>query len=1542
MNNSSHYLIIFNLSLQNLNNDQQDEIIYRLQANLTDKNWIIYVAQLKIVIDKVYNILSINTIDPLHPYFILKIRKHLLKTFIKLVQLLLFGQHISNDIIYNTSFSDRICNSKQLSKHQNHQFQAKVTRMHYFFSHFMQCYIWVLFIPTLNDSFYKFSNGDHSTIINILSSNLIVFISCLGFIGQGFQRQNGQSNQAWNIFKSLLIELLVLNSFFAYQNSYVLTYILGLLIQIILLYETLKNNIFPLKITQSILAVIIATISVIFYLLLIKFEKLDQEFFFFYALLSLPIISKLGDPLSLWIRQDDLESLFNFTQYKESTCAGKVELFQYLQSHISKCDFQLCLCKRKNFTLMDSENNLDIGLINSFIIQQFKQNQRRYDLVSYLSFIHQYSNNPYLNYQQYLLIMKTNSNLSDFQQQALSILGQQIIQELKNLFHSSLGRTELIIIQALNILTTIKNDICKFLDDLIEAKKQMWLHFSDAKIVNYQQLQNEIDKINTKLVFCDKSISQIEKRINQELGQYCSDHSVFLLRLKILFFYLATNQVTKVRDLQVQVDHVIRNEQQIHPQIETEFFLKQQATQMIIIISKERQGSIIRFTNDFLDLKAHNNIHGFMPQFFKNFHSGILEKYQIYGPSQIEFFDTYVQRNQFIVQVKINVNLTFLPIGECKDVVGLVTMMQVNDTDNGGFLLVDDQFSVFGQSRLVKQLLQDHQVETNEKLNIFLMIPTLNHRIQAYHNKQLQDNEQKLRSQIQICESQDDHFNIFHGQLECFKSYQSKIKGSKPYSVDERLEVLQFYEQDNNVSDKMVSYKIRYSIIQRMFEYIDQEVIKQKLFYQVNLQFDDVKQRVDDDEIIIKHLDLTEKKTQQYRDLGTFYDIQNIDIEIEQSQSSVESNLSFRNTIDMFHNKINQNNLTPTLRANIIISLLFVCFHITIIITLVSFIQTKRDIQSECFDKLQYVSEYLDGHGRTMISSRHVIYRRDYNKFLQSTQTYNQGSTKFNVTGFDKISFGLYLYQISIKKKQSQLQQYQTDQVNISFIRINFQYTDIDIQLMTSQAQYFVTMSQVFYIAIKTYAATPAGYLAGNTDTYAQVLTRSILYLNFKKVAQLTLDDMERCRGDNSFQNNYINNLFTITLTVFYLILVAITSALIIINFIIQRSRKNILRIFNRITFIDAMEEIQKLDFIKYQLDQGQYLLADIFEHTFDEFRFLKTQTNIQKSSTTIRSNRSLQIESYLSYKIQIFTIIILFTICLVFMISFQIQFQNYSQELYPIVQAALKTLSIRLQFLNTLNDWDAFTCLKFYNAMITIYQSKNYSNSSFNLYTENIRHGYMLYYLMNINETELQENIISLQEEPFTQLIYNLNRNSQNNNEFDILLQQDICLLQQFKCDLNSSVFLGRQFTSLLQDNFKVGIINLYKQTTQVMLQNDFFSLTDPFKIVQLYESMEYSYEYFLYVLWGFDATTYQIKLFSDYFINLSIQSLSNLTGQSLIQVYVVGLISSITIIVILININIYTYHQYVLTRMSLKSLPYKAIFNKNIMILLKDIDNY
>lgn len=65
---------------------------------------------------------------------------------------------------------------------------------------------------------------------------------------------------------------------------------------------------------------------------------------------------------------------------------------------------------------------------------------------------------------------------------------------------------------------------------------------------------------------------------------------------------------------------------------------------------------------------------------------------------------------------------------------------------------------------------------------------------------------------------------------------------------------------------------------------------------------------------------------------------------------------------------------------------------------------------------------------------------------------------------------------------------------------------------------------------------------------------------------------------------------------------------------------------------------------------------------------------------------------------------------------------------------------------------------------------------------------------------------------------------------QYNTILTGDMCNIDIFKCDMNDSVFKGRIYTNELKNLYQIGIINLYKSTSQIMIQNDFFNTTDPF----------------------------------------------------------------------------------------------------------------
>lgn len=87
----------------------------------------------------------------------------------------------------------------------------------------------------------------------------------------------------------------------------------------------------------------------------------------------------------------------------------------------------------------------------------------------------------------------------------------------------------------------------------------------------------------------------------------------------------------------------------------------------------------------------------------------------------------------------------------------------------------------------------------------------------------------------------------------------------------------------------------------------------------------------------------------------------------------------------------------------------------------------------------------------------------------------------------------------------------------------------------------------------------------------------------------------------------------------------------------------------------------------------------------------------------------------------------------------------------------------------------------------------------------------------------------------------------------------------------------------------------------------------------MQSFEELVESSSYFVYIIWGLDATNFQLKLFSEYFIDLAKLKLSELTSSILIYCIVLGLlIIGIVSMLIYFILNIST-NNYMIARSSI-----------------------
>lgn len=93
------------------------------------------------------------------------------------------------------------------------------------------------------------------------------------------------------------------------------------------------------------------------------------------------------------------------------------------------------------------------------------------------------------------------------------------------------------------------------------------------------------------------------------------------------------------------------------------------------------------------------------------------------------------------------------------------------------------------------------------------------------------------------------------------------------------------------------------------------------------------------------------------------------------------------------------------------------------------------------------------------------------------------------------------------------------------------------------------------------------------------------------------------------------------------------------------------------------------------------------------------------------------------------------------------------------------------------------------------------------------------------------------------------------------------------------------------------------------------------------------YSKEYFLYIFWGLDATNYELKLFSDYFISIAKDKLTSQTQNIISILFGVGLTIIIAIMGITIVLGYKIFICYNSLKYCLRFIPFKTMLNKNII---------
>ncbi|CAD8056417.1 unnamed protein product [Paramecium primaurelia] len=643
----------------------------------------------------------------------------------------------------------------------------------------------------------------------------------------------------------------------------------------------------------------------------------------------------------------------------------------------------------------------------------------------------------------------------------------------------------------------------------------------------------------------------------------------------------------------------------------------------------------------------------------------------------------------------------------------------------------------------------------------------------------------------------------------------------------------------------------------------------------------------------------------------------------------------------------------------IIAHFLIVIFYISI--TSVLF-HEKKEIQSNCIIYTFSDVDYFNGFSLILSGSRHTIFNSNYFSILQPL-ILKVDNKSLKLTSKDCIIISWHLLMSGQQDLVGKYENYsqillEYEQKQITYYYPDYSNSKILSQVLLDQATYYTTMYLQFYFTYRSILSLNA-YLSGGNDNIFLVRNRYILYFNYQDAIELTEDSIQSCYDYNNDANKYFDQLTQLWFIILYIVAILILIFHIVTLLKIKKVIQIYLKQFIQIDFEESQIIIKQFENMLQNLKQENILLKyqdfevikQIPSNIFQVLQQQETKTTLQDENE-INSNRKKRVTSINAKKINFATpsfsirkYLLLYIFLMLLKISFSVVFQIYydylSSGIAPAAQRELESQKMRLDFIMTINMWDTYLLKQFYNAS----QHLVNTSSIFSYTNQNIKNNQKLFNLLEIDKNSLLEKIKIIQAYDLTDFLYH-NSDEQNQNLLisesnkQILLGQDVCLLTN--CNMINDLFHDRPHTEYLIDYYQAGLIQLFKNVLQVIVEYNYLitddSLTPEQKvegIVQMYQS----FNYFIYIFYGLDATQYQISQFCKYFLDQTLNQLEYLTSSNIIYVLTFGILLMIITIIAECYIFFNFINKFELARESIRQIPLETLFQKGIPKKLNNI---
>ncbi|CAD8125488.1 unnamed protein product [Paramecium sonneborni] len=1041
----------------------------------------------------------------------------------------------------------------------------------------------------------------------------------------------------------------------------------------------------------------------------------------------------------------------------------------------------------------------------------------------------------------------------------------------------------------------------KELQLVVEQKIQLNIGLKEGRINNFQQLYYKLLTLRNRI----KKLLKLSK--NMKIYRNNNLNNIFSLRISLLLSYLTQN-LREQYETYCKINELI----QIEAYQDDDYFTNISFTTnnaISLIANFKNNGQITQKVTEkqkaFFELDDNfilTNISQLLHPSFRSCHNQLMNSYLNKGKSKFigKQIDTTISPlKNYLIQIKLILQ-PYFPSQKLNQL-QLIAYICKNE--------IDLSYSIMAVNKIFQRFLDQYQL-TIHKINLFQMIPTLKENLMKFHS--INNENKQLYVQNQIIQIQNTYSNITNNQ-------HQNLNVQKLFNKNEQLKQLnnltsQSYHSVAIDDTKQIDYELSMCAIQYDYE----EEKEYYIYYKLVIDLTQFNQEHNVNQACLIDQDINERREKIQKKSNSLSKEKQ---DILRSLHSKTSTMSAIKQGDELLQQISSSQFPSCITNFLLVSTLNLLISSASMIVIYFLLILKRNEQDVCFNRLYYGTEFLDYYGLILKGSRHTVFYRDFHKFLKDEQSIDFFQEVALITISDKITFSLNLYQKNCQQLIRLYENYKTyldsyqEQKKINFKYVDYFISKIQIQQVETQAKYYEIMNQLFYLAIKTFGGDASIYLSGSQDTFPQINTRSILFLNFNDVCDLTAQFIESCLQNSKDYNNYFDNQVQVIFIIIYTVLFFIFILLLYLLKNIQRKLRQILQIYLRLDNRDIDSDNDILEYINQNIKIEEFWYNTKF---FNNFYEKSQETQFPQESNQKTLNLKLDGKFILEYYyiIQIF----IFGFILIFLLTFQLQYNNYSGEINPIVNQALSAVQIRLNFIELINNWDVYNHKRFYQ------QFYNNERDNVNM-NQNIKSDNSIFSLIEINSTELNSNIFLASKEPFTSIVENL-----DNQQQESLLMKDICIF--LNCSMNNEIFENRRLSEYLVNYFSVGLIQLYQQTISVVRS---LGLINTNQMNSFFLDQIYSKEYFIYIFWGLDATNYQLKLFSDFLISMAKEKLNKETDLIIKMLIGIGIMIQQIILILTCSIVYFVINNNKNIKFCLRFIPLKTLMNKNIMKQIK-----